>query len=220
MNNQINIGKPIAAGQANRAPTNSNTTHCFKCSEPGHRMVDCRKSERYRKGLFMDAEENNNEQPIEEQEARYDDDEIEEEFVQGNQGSLLVVRKACFTLRRAGGDDWLRNIIFQSTCTIFGKVYSVSYPNSGFNGIRDLFSGIEEEMTVSLGLQTPWVFHSCRQNSWCGTLVLIDGHQRSRRPREYKLDVMGIGGGGQRCRTVGQSGLDNGSSNGDDDEEN
>ena len=48
-----------------------------------------------------------------------------EEFMQGNEGPLLVVWRACFTPRQADGDDWLRNNIFQSTCTIGGKVCQI-----------------------------------------------------------------------------------------------
>ncbi|KAF7119350.1 hypothetical protein RHSIM_Rhsim13G0219800 [Rhododendron simsii] len=89
VNNQTAIGKPLAAGQANRAPINSNTTRCFKCGEPGHRMADCKRNERFGKGLFVDAGDNEIEQPSEEQAAQYDEDGVEEEFVQGDYGPLL-----------------------------------------------------------------------------------------------------------------------------------
>ncbi|KAG5536304.1 hypothetical protein RHGRI_023921 [Rhododendron griersonianum] len=69
VNNQTTIGKPLVAGQANRAPINSNTARCFKCGEPGHRMADCKRNERFGKGLFVDARDNEIEQPSEEQAA-------------------------------------------------------------------------------------------------------------------------------------------------------
>ena len=43
-------------------------------------------------------------------------------FACGDVGTALVVRRSCLT-PRAGNDEWLRNNIFQSTCTIKGKVY-------------------------------------------------------------------------------------------------
>ncbi|KAF7130107.1 hypothetical protein RHSIM_Rhsim10G0085700 [Rhododendron simsii] len=93
VNNQTTIGKPLTDGQANRAPINSNTARCFKCGEPGHRMADCKRNERFGKGLFVDAGDNEIEQPSEEQAAQYDEDGVEEEFVQGDYGPLLVGRE-------------------------------------------------------------------------------------------------------------------------------
>ena len=37
-------------------------------------------------------------------------------------GPLLVTRRACFTPHKSKGEDWLRSNIFQTTCTIGGKV--------------------------------------------------------------------------------------------------
>ncbi|KAF7137217.1 hypothetical protein RHSIM_Rhsim07G0165900 [Rhododendron simsii] len=101
VNNQTTIGKPLAAGQANRAPINSNTARCFKCGEPGHRMADCKRNERFGKGLFVDAGDNEIEQPSEEQAAQYDEDGVEEEFVQGDYGPLLRLYQAEFAYNRS-----------------------------------------------------------------------------------------------------------------------
>nr|GEY66165.1 putative reverse transcriptase domain-containing protein [Tanacetum cinerariifolium] len=52
----------------------------------------------------------------------YDEEpEYEEEYVSGDVGVSLVVRRSCLT-PKADGDNWLRHNIFQSTCTISGKV--------------------------------------------------------------------------------------------------
>ena len=48
-------------------------------------------------------------------------DEGDEEILEGDTGPTLVVRHICLT-PRANEDEWLHNNIFQSTCTIEGKV--------------------------------------------------------------------------------------------------
>ncbi|GJY30025.1 hypothetical protein Tco_0405792 [Tanacetum coccineum] len=50
----------------------------------------------------------------------FNDDQYEEEISSGDVGVNLMVRRSCLT-PKAVGDDWLKNNIFQSTCTIFGK---------------------------------------------------------------------------------------------------
>jgi hypothetical protein len=73
---------------------------CFKCGEPGHKIADCRKGEKYGKGLLIDLENAFNEQGEEgEQEATFDDyRDVEEEFVTGDSGPSIMVRRICFTL--------------------------------------------------------------------------------------------------------------------------
>ena len=86
-------------------------------------MADCKKGGRYGKGLFIENEElphdehnNCKEGPL------FDAHDLSEEHVYGDVGPLLVVRRACLTPREVEGDSWLHNNIFQSTCTIGGKV--------------------------------------------------------------------------------------------------
>ena len=43
--------------------------------------------------------------------------------LEGDVGTALVVRRSCLTPKAIEEDDWLRNNIFQSTCTIKDKVY-------------------------------------------------------------------------------------------------
>ncbi|GKD94583.1 hypothetical protein Tco_1374420, partial [Tanacetum coccineum] len=51
----------------------------------------------------------------------YDEEpECEEEYVSGDVGVNLVVRRSCLT-PKADRDDWLKHNIFQSTCTISDK---------------------------------------------------------------------------------------------------
>jgi hypothetical protein len=73
----------------------TNGPKCFKCGEPGHRIVDCRKGEKYGKGLLIDSGNAFDEQgDEEEQEATFDEyGDVEEEFITGDNGlskNLLV----------------------------------------------------------------------------------------------------------------------------------
>ncbi|GKG05657.1 putative reverse transcriptase domain-containing protein, partial [Tanacetum coccineum] len=90
-------------GLVSRA-SGSSGLKCFNCGEPGHRQSECKKAgKRY---LFDDPEG--------------DDDAAYEEYVSGDVGVNLVVRRSCLT-PKADGDDWFKHNIFQSTCTILGK---------------------------------------------------------------------------------------------------
>ncbi|GJR03706.1 putative CCCH-type zinc finger family protein [Tanacetum coccineum] len=76
----------------------------------------------------------------------FEDDQYEEEIVSGDVRVNLMVRRSCLT-PKAAGDDWLKHNIFQSTCTILGKVYTfVVDPGSCDNLIA-------EEAVQKLGLK-------------------------------------------------------------------
>lgn len=77
-------------------------------------MEDCHKGEKYGKGLFIEPGEATYNAAVDfEQEPEFDYEEI----VAGEEGSLLVVRRVCFTHRKLEGEDCSHNI-FQSTCTM------------------------------------------------------------------------------------------------------
>ena len=52
----------------------------------------------------------------------YDDEAVDELHVEGDVGTALVVRWSCLTPKAIEETDWLRNNIFQSTCTIKNNV--------------------------------------------------------------------------------------------------
>ena len=113
------------SGPVTRSQNGVVRPRCFSCGEPGHRMADCHKRGNHGKGLYIDSEEAGD-TGCADGEPLYDGDEsLQEEFVEGDTGPLLVVRRACFSPRDMAGDNWLRNHIFQSTCTIGGKVCSL-----------------------------------------------------------------------------------------------
>ncbi|GJY82552.1 putative nucleotidyltransferase, ribonuclease H [Tanacetum coccineum] len=77
----------------------------------------------------------------------FDDEPYEEEVVSGDVGVNLMIKRSCLT-PKAVGDDWLKHNIFQSTCTVLGKVCTfVVDPGSCDNLVA-------EEAVQKLGLKT------------------------------------------------------------------
>ncbi|GJY95271.1 putative nucleotidyltransferase, ribonuclease H [Tanacetum coccineum] len=120
---------------------------CFNCGEPGHRQSECKKAGK--RHLFVDEEWEDNgladndyeESPV------FDDEPYEEEIVSGDVGVNLMIKRSCLT-PKAVGDDWLKHNIFQSTCTVLGKVCTfVVDPGSCDNLVA-------EEAVQKLGLKT------------------------------------------------------------------
>ncbi|KAB5511953.1 hypothetical protein DKX38_028981 [Salix brachista] len=112
-------------------PTHTTTPNtgfrCFNCGEPGHRFAECKKGPR--RGLFSEMEEISREQDGDvETEAVCD----EKERVEGDTGPMLMVRRSCLAPRGIE-DDWLRTNVFQSTCTIGGKVCQFIIDLGSFN---------------------------------------------------------------------------------------
>nr|KAJ0227009.1 hypothetical protein LSAT_V11C100042370 [Lactuca sativa] len=102
--------------------TVSSSLKCFSCGETGHRQSECKKVGK--RHLFAEQDDWQNDDAGENYKDPYVYDEehqCEEEVVTGDVGVNLVVRRSCFT-PKVVGDDWLKHNIFQSTCTILGKV--------------------------------------------------------------------------------------------------
>nr|GEV78506.1 cell division cycle and apoptosis regulator protein 1-like isoform X1 [Tanacetum cinerariifolium] len=140
------------AGGGNTRPvpkaTGRSGLKCFNCGEPGYRQSECKKAGK--RHLFADPEDNDDDVAYGDYEAApiYDDEpEFEEEYVFGDVGLNLVVRRSCLT-PKADGDDWLKHNIFQSTCTIMGKVCTFVCDSGSCDNL------IAEEAVQKLGLKT------------------------------------------------------------------
>jgi hypothetical protein len=149
---------PITTGPPNRSAT-MNGPKCFKCGEPGHRIVDCRKGDKYGKGLLIDSGNTFNEQGDEEEQQTFDDyGDVEEELITGDSGPSLMVRRICLTPRKTEGDDEQRHNLFHSTCTIGGKVCKLIIDGGSCENmvveeaIQKLALDTETPHTISLGM--------------------------------------------------------------------
>ena len=73
---------------------------CFKCGEPEHRAVECRKGDRAGKALLIESEEATRDEDtslIFDGKPQIDEEENVE--LTGDVGPLLVVRRACYSPR-------------------------------------------------------------------------------------------------------------------------
>ncbi|KAL5764000.1 hypothetical protein ACOSQ2_016594 [Xanthoceras sorbifolium] len=109
---------PPNIAQTPRATTGE--FRCFGCGETRHRLSECPRPAK--KVLFIDPTEfNEKDAEIGEEPQSGVEEVAKEELVDGDTGTMLMVRRTCLAPRTEEG-DWLRNNIFQSTCTILGKV--------------------------------------------------------------------------------------------------
>ncbi|GJZ30243.1 putative reverse transcriptase domain-containing protein [Tanacetum coccineum] len=143
--NQTKVGGgntgPVSKG------VGSSGLKCFNCGEPGHRQSECKKAGK--RHLFVDEEWEDNGVADDEYEEPpvFDDDQYEEELVSGDVGVNLMVRRSCLT-PKAVGDDWLKHSLFQSTCTILGKVCTFMVDPGSCDNL------IAEEAVQKFGLKT------------------------------------------------------------------
>ncbi|GKC98511.1 putative reverse transcriptase domain-containing protein [Tanacetum coccineum] len=135
-----NIG-PVSKG------VGSSGLKFFNYGEHGHRQSECKKAGK--RHLFADEEweddgmaDDDYEEPL-----VFDDEPYEEEVVSGDVGVNLMVRRSCLT-PKAVGNDWLKHNIFQSTCTILGKVCTFVVDLGSYDNL------IAEEAVQKLGLET------------------------------------------------------------------
>jgi hypothetical protein len=146
-----------------RQPSQTGATtglKCFRCGEPGHRIADCRKGEKYGKGLLVDSGGAFEEQGDgKEHETKFDEDGgAEEEFVteEAESGSLFMLKRVCFTLRKVEDGDEQRNNLFHSRCTIGGKVCHLVIDSGSCENI------VAEEVVKKMALemeQHPTLYH-------------------------------------------------------------
>ncbi|GJW39249.1 putative reverse transcriptase domain-containing protein [Tanacetum coccineum] len=143
------VGNPrTKVGGGNTGPVSkgvgSSCLKCFNCGEPGHRQSECKKDGK--RHLFI---------------------------LSGDVGVNLMVRNSCLT-PKAVSDDWLNHNIFQSTCTILGKVcIFVVDPGSCDNLIAEeaiqklglkienclLFDGVKMKITLGSELNPQELVH-------------------------------------------------------------
>ncbi|GJW70207.1 putative nucleotidyltransferase, ribonuclease H [Tanacetum coccineum] len=135
--------------------------------------------------------------------------ECEEEYVSGDVGVNLVVRRSCLT-PKAGGDDWLKHNIFQSTCTISGKVCTFVCDSGSCDNliaaeaVQKLGLKTEnhpkpyklhwlkkgDEVTVSKRVHVPFsVGNTYKDNVWCDVVPMDACHLLLGRPWEYDRDI-------------------------------
>ncbi|XP_024013113.1 uncharacterized protein LOC112087328 [Eutrema salsugineum] len=99
-----------------RRSSRPNALRCFSCGETGHMQTACPKQSK--RGLLIEE--------IEHSYDSYHDDIVEDELLdntelEGDSGPLLVARHICLA-PQVLEEPWLRTNIFQSTCTVKGKV--------------------------------------------------------------------------------------------------
>jgi hypothetical protein len=138
------VGQPSRSG-ATTGPK------CFRCGEPGHRIMDCRKGEKFGKGLLVDSGGTFEDQGDgEEHDMEFDEDgEAEEELVSGDAetGPMFMVRRVCFTPRKAEDEDDQHHNLFHSRCTIGGKVCQLVIDSGSCENV------VAEEVVDKLALE-------------------------------------------------------------------
>ncbi|GKB31452.1 putative nucleotidyltransferase, ribonuclease H [Tanacetum coccineum] len=201
------------AGGGNTGPVSrasgSSGLKCFNCGEPGHRQSECKKAGK--RHLFANPKGDDDAAYEEYEEAPVYDEELEceEEFVSGDVGVNLVVRRSCLT-PKADGDDWLKHNIFQSTCTISGKVCTFVCDSGSCDNliaaeaVQKLGLKTENhpnpyklqwlkkggEVTVSKRVHVPFsVGNTYKDNVWCDVVPMDACHLLLGRPWEYDRDI-------------------------------
>lgn len=115
---------------------------CYTCGEPGHRQTACPNATR--RGLLAE-------------ETKWDDDgeddddnlieEIVDDHIEGDKGTLLMLRRICLAPMKQDDQPWLRTNIFTSTCTINERVFSFVIDSGSCRNV------ISESAVIKLGLR-------------------------------------------------------------------
>ncbi|KAL1218314.1 RNA-directed DNA polymerase-like protein [Cardamine amara subsp. amara] len=130
----------ISEGNSSMEQQRSATFKCFKCGETRHRQSACPNLQR--RGLLVKDE------PLFDE---YDDEDDAvddtDERVVGDSGPLLMLRRNYF-IPKSVEESWLRTNIFQSTCTIRGKMCRLVIDSGSCT------NAISEEAVTKLALFT------------------------------------------------------------------
>ena len=98
----------------------SSEVECFGCCEIGHHQSEYKK--KGKKELFVDPNDYEEEDAYVGEELVFDGTDMEnEKILEGDTSPALVVHQMCL-IPHTNRDECLHNNIFQSTCTILGKV--------------------------------------------------------------------------------------------------
>ncbi|KAK1425688.1 hypothetical protein QVD17_21043 [Tagetes erecta] len=144
---------------------------CFNCGETGHRQSECKKAGK--RTMFGEPDESEGEHQYEDYDGTpvFDEEvEYEEEFVVGDVGVNLVVRRSCYT-PKMDGDAWLKHNIFHSTCTVSGKVCTFVIDSGSCDNL------ISEEAVHKL------------DDVWCDVVVMDACHLLLGRPWEFDRSI-------------------------------
>uniref|UniRef100_A0A0D3DIN5 CCHC-type domain-containing protein n=2 Tax=Brassica oleracea var. oleracea TaxID=109376 RepID=A0A0D3DIN5_BRAOL len=125
-----------------RRSNRPNVLRCYTCGETGHRQTACPNANR--RGLLAD-------------DVKWDDDgtddqeplieKIVDDHNDGDQGTLLMLRRVCLAPMRDDDQPWLRTNIFTSTCTVKGKICRFVIDSGSCRNV------ISEEAVTKLGLR-------------------------------------------------------------------
>ncbi|KAJ9546716.1 hypothetical protein OSB04_019259 [Centaurea solstitialis] len=142
--------KNVAGGNAGPIPKgpSSGGLKCFSCGESGHRQSECKRAgKRVMFGEVEDWQDDDGEEEYHEGPLYDIEPQYEEELVDGDVGVSLVVRRSCLT-PKVTDDDWLKHNIFQSTCTVSGKVCNFVIDSGSCDNL------ISEDAVRKLALKT------------------------------------------------------------------
>ncbi|XP_022873011.1 uncharacterized protein LOC111391963 [Olea europaea var. sylvestris] len=148
----LNIFDPVTVSEAHQRAIQIEKQQSRKTISPfiagsssSHRQSECPKNPR--RGLFVDEGNDDYEGPPVFDGEGVEEATEEEEFVVGDVGQALVVRRS-FLTPLENNTDWLRNNIFQSTCTVGRKVCKFVIDSGSCENV------VVEEVVKKLGLQT------------------------------------------------------------------
>uniref|UniRef100_A0A2N9IR32 CCHC-type domain-containing protein n=1 Tax=Fagus sylvatica TaxID=28930 RepID=A0A2N9IR32_FAGSY len=172
-------GSPNVYKSANvykSTPRNSNVSgfKCFKCGEMGHKANECNKPLLSRGRALMLEDVVEIEDVVES-----DDEELVGGDNEEEEGVVLVMKKTLLTPRKEEEDEWLRDNIFHSTCSILGKVCQLVIDGGSCENV------VSQEAVNKLGLKTEEHPHPYKL-SWLkkGGEIKV-----TRRPWQYDRDT-------------------------------
>lgn len=112
---------PQQSRPMSQQPRPTGGIRCFNCGELGQRQADCRITAKTNLRGLLANDLDVDSPPIFDTEAEPVDGDTEHEFVEGDVGPLLMLRRT-FLNSNVTDEDWRHTALFSSSCTIAGKV--------------------------------------------------------------------------------------------------